>query len=271
MHEAQTNLLRQMVEECGIGGGANVLDLGSGDGFFAEQLCHLVGPDGHVTGVDLDERCLDRARQRCREAPAPCTFVRANAEAIPWPEASFDACFSALSFFDFTHPLTALEEMKRVTRPGGLIVVIEHDSNHQALFPFPSAVELALNQALKRASSDRPGVGSRYYAARHLPEWMSDEGLVDVQRSSYSKDFSHPLSQEELRYVESFLDELSRLADPFLDDEARSSFQAYRRGQTDRPTPNSAGFSATFFHFVTTGRLPSGPRPAKGPARHETR
>lgn len=257
MHVTQGDVLARMVQQCGIEAGAKVLDVGSGDGFFAEQLSQFVGSRGQVVGVDLDEQFLAQARQRCSKLPGPCSFVRGNAEALPFPDSHFDVSFCALSFFDFARPLRVLQQMKRVTKPGGLVVVIEHDSNHQALFPYPSAVELAIDQAVKSASSEQPGMSARFYSARHLPEWMAGEGLVDVRRQSYSKDFSHPLSAAELGYVDAFFDELMRLTDPFLDDEARLTFQAYREGSSPRPAPDSPGFSATFFHFVTSGRIPA--------------
>lgn len=255
MHEAQADVIRLMVSEAGIERASRVLDLGCGDGYYVEQLSHVVGPNGHITGVDLDEQLLQAAERRSRALPAPCSFVREEGTRLPWPDATFDVAFSALCFFDFPNPVEVLAEMKRVTRPGGLLVVIEHDSNHQALFPYPPTLEMAMSQALKRASQHLPGVSTRFYAARRLPEWLARLGLVNVDRRSYSADMTHPLSPTQARFIDLFLDEQARHVRPFLDADSRKLLAAWRAGKTERPAPDAPGFAASFFHFVTTGNL----------------
>jgi ubiquinone/menaquinone biosynthesis C-methylase UbiE len=51
-----------LLERAGVGSGMRCLDLGCGGGAVALELARIVGPEGHVTGIDADERVLDLAR-----------------------------------------------------------------------------------------------------------------------------------------------------------------------------------------------------------------
>jgi ubiquinone/menaquinone biosynthesis C-methylase UbiE len=86
-------------------------------------------------------------------------FVCAPVEALPFPEGTFDLCWCAQSLYSLPDPVEALRHMLRVTRPGGLVAVLEADSLHHAILPWPAEVELAVRAAELRAlaeESDRP-------------------------------------------------------------------------------------------------------------------
>src|SRR4051812_33550527 len=65
-HQIYGPLTRQFFQAAGIGRGMKVLDLGSGAGDVAMLLADLVGPDGHVIGVDINAEILESARARVR-------------------------------------------------------------------------------------------------------------------------------------------------------------------------------------------------------------
>ena len=249
------DVLGDMVRDSGIADGMRVLDVGCGDGFFMKRIARLIGPSGQVVGLDIDARALRAAAANCRTLGVPYALVQGQSVALPFPDRSFDVCFSALSFFDFPDPISVIRSMCRVARGGGMLSVIEHDYNHQALFPFPARLELALEAALGRAARDAAGSTGRFYAARNLPLWLSEVGLVDITRRSYTRDLSFPLSTRERRYIEVFLREIWRHARPYLGDHERSLMRAWYRGETERPSPDMPGFAVTFFHFLTTGRV----------------
>jgi SAM-dependent methyltransferase len=97
--------------------GARVLDLGCGEG---ATLVHLGAPDGAV-GVDLFEAKLELAR---RVLPR-CRFVAASAEALPFPDASFDHVLVRDVIHHLEDPGPALREIHRVLAPGGTVDVLE--------------------------------------------------------------------------------------------------------------------------------------------------
>ncbi|HEY6725980.1 MAG TPA: class I SAM-dependent methyltransferase [Polyangiaceae bacterium] len=258
LRAAQGDVLGDMVRDTGIAEGMRVLDIGCGDGFFMRRIARLIGPSGQVVGLDIDGRALRAAAANCRKLGVPYALVEGHSSALPFPDRSFDACFSALSFFDFSDPVSVVSSMCRVTRPGGVVAVIEHDYNHQALFPFPAGLELAVEQALARAAREAVGATGRFYAARNLPLWLSEAGLADVTRRSYTRDLSFPLSTAERRYIDVFLREIWQHARPYLGERERALMRAWYRGETERPSPDMPGFTVTFFHFLTTGRISPG-------------
>jgi len=111
----------------GLGPGDGVLDVACGPGNFTRDFARIVGGTGLVVGVDASRTMLARAVRDSPEATAPdgnVAYVRADATALPFRDASFDAvcCFAALHMMD--RPFDALDEMARVLTPGGRIAIL---------------------------------------------------------------------------------------------------------------------------------------------------
>lgn len=83
-----------------------------------------------VTAIDLSAPLLDRALPRVRAAKVPVELVNANAEALPFPDAAFDSVVMTYTLCSITDPARALAELRRVLRPGGLLVFVEHGLAH---------------------------------------------------------------------------------------------------------------------------------------------
>ena len=104
-----------------LGPGGRALDVATGTGDLAVALARRVAPDGEVAGCDFSEAMLERARAKAPQL----RWEPANALALPYPDASFDAAtvgFGARNFSDLDR---GLAEMARVVRPGGRVVVLE--------------------------------------------------------------------------------------------------------------------------------------------------
>jgi SAM-dependent methyltransferase len=109
--------------------GYKVLDLGCGPGIDTLALSHIVGPQGEVHGADYDAAMVAEAQQRA-EASGVSAWVshrEADASALPWVDAFFDASRSERVFQHLLRPEQAFAEMVRVTRPGGWVVVLDSD------------------------------------------------------------------------------------------------------------------------------------------------
>jgi demethylmenaquinone methyltransferase/2-methoxy-6-polyprenyl-1,4-benzoquinol methylase len=112
---------RRAADLASVGPGSRVLDVATGTGDLAVELLARVGPEGEVIGTDFSERMLALAR-----AKAPIvSFEIANALALPYPDASFDACTVGFGARNFSSLSDGLREMARVVRPGGRVVVLE--------------------------------------------------------------------------------------------------------------------------------------------------
>jgi ubiquinone/menaquinone biosynthesis C-methylase UbiE len=79
-----------------------------------------------VTAVDLSPRMLDAARKSAIKYGLKVEFAVMDAERLEFPDESFDTVVSTLSTCTFPNPVRALQEMKRVCRPDGLILLLEH-------------------------------------------------------------------------------------------------------------------------------------------------
>lgn len=113
-------LNQPLIEASGAKPGARVLDLASGAGEPAIPLARLVGPSGEVVATDLVADMLKGARRRAAaEGLANIRFEQADMEALPFPDASFDAATCRIGLMYAPDPLKALGETLRVLKPGG--------------------------------------------------------------------------------------------------------------------------------------------------------
>ena len=103
--------------------GEHVLDLGSGGGIDAIIAARLVGPQGHVFGLDMTPEMVELARRNARDAHLEnLEFLEGNIENIPLPDASLDVVISncVINFCD--NKRRVMEEAFRVLKPGGRFV-----------------------------------------------------------------------------------------------------------------------------------------------------
>lgn len=94
-----------------------VLDVGSGGGWLVRELASHV-PQGRVTGMDLSDEMVERAR-RNSFAVHNTEFVVGSVDAIPRPTDSFDKVVSVESSYYWPDPAAGILEIFRVLRPGG--------------------------------------------------------------------------------------------------------------------------------------------------------
>ncbi|HEX5747428.1 MAG TPA: methyltransferase domain-containing protein [Archangium sp.] len=79
-----------------------------------------------VTGLDFSRAMLDEASRRARALNRPFEPREGDVTALPFADASFDTVTCTLAVCTFTEPLAALREMRRVCRPGGSVLLLEH-------------------------------------------------------------------------------------------------------------------------------------------------
>lgn len=112
-----------------VGPGSRVLDVATGTGDLAIELARRVAPGGEVIGSDFSEGMLARAREKGAKAtaqlPTSLTFEWGDALELPYPENSFDAAMVGFGARNYSDLRRGLEEMARVVRPGGRVVILE--------------------------------------------------------------------------------------------------------------------------------------------------
>ena len=144
-----------LLEAAEIGPGHRVLDIACGPGDPTLEIASRVTPGGDVTGIDLSEGALSVARERAESARLTnVTFLSANAEELPFPEATFDRAVSRFGFMFFQDLPRALREVHRVLRPGGRLAVMVWGPFDQPYFQLTVGV-LLRTQGVSELPRDR--------------------------------------------------------------------------------------------------------------------
>jgi ubiquinone/menaquinone biosynthesis C-methylase UbiE len=108
--------------------GDRVLDVGVGPGLLAAEMAAEVGPTGRVCGIDISDSMLAIAatRKEIPEGP-PIELETASVARIPHPAESFDVVVSTQVFEYVDDVAGALDEVRRVLRPAGRVVLLDTD------------------------------------------------------------------------------------------------------------------------------------------------
>ncbi len=114
----------RVADVAGIQSGHHVLDIACGTGVLAREAASRIAPAGRAVGLDPNPGMLAVANEL---APA-VDWQQGAAEALPFPDESFDALVSQFGLMFFEDRSRAIREMQRVLKPGGRMVVAVWDS-----------------------------------------------------------------------------------------------------------------------------------------------
>lgn len=116
--------LERMVRSVTPSGRERLLDVGAGAGHVALAFAPHVR---ECTGIDISERMVGVARDFARERGVPnVTFQAGRAEALPFPDASFEIVTCRFTAHHFVDLPAAVAQIARVLTPGGTLVVVDH-------------------------------------------------------------------------------------------------------------------------------------------------
>ncbi len=107
----------------GLRPGGAVLEVAPGPGYFAIELAKL--GDFKITGVDLSADFVRMAAENARCEGVDVELIEGNAAQLPLSNDAFDFVLCRAAFKNFAAPVTALNEMHRVLRPGGRALIID--------------------------------------------------------------------------------------------------------------------------------------------------
>ena len=119
-------LKRITIEMSGVREGHTVLDLAGGTGDLSELYAPIVGDSGRVVLTDINGPMIGVGRDRLLDAGhTNVAFCQADAEALPFADASFDCVTIGFGLRNVTRKERALVEMHRVLKPNGRLLVLE--------------------------------------------------------------------------------------------------------------------------------------------------
>jgi SAM-dependent methyltransferase len=130
---------RRLLREAGVLPGMTVADIGCGIGMVTSLLADLVGPTGHVFGIDSSSSQLAEARGRLR-GRSNISLVESMATDTGLPPRSFDLVYSRFLLIHLVEPEQALREMRTLLKPNGILVCEDGDLTTAGSVP-PSALE----------------------------------------------------------------------------------------------------------------------------------
>ncbi len=171
-----------LVERAGVSAGGRVLDLCTGTGAVALRARRATGPSGLVVGLDFSTGMIGRARAKAgagqppaspeaeeNRAPVPpgLGFVVGDASRLPFGDGSFDVVTCSHAMYELSPEVRdgALAEARRVLRPGGRFVMMEHTEPSHPVTRFLYGVRLAAMGSAKNrdfARDERPFLGRHF-------------------------------------------------------------------------------------------------------------
>lgn len=152
--------------------GDHLLDAGCGTGDVTRRLAALVGPTGHVVGVDASTTMVAEAGRRADTALS-VEFRLGDIRCLDLGDAVFDRVYCERVFQHLDDPRTAMAQLARVTRQGGRIAVVDTDWGMHAIH----GADPALTARVIACWVDHAANG---WAGRQLPALFADAGLVDL-------------------------------------------------------------------------------------------
>ncbi len=108
-----------------LNGEEGVLDIGTGSGLILPWIAELV-PDGKVMGTDISEKMLDKANERIVSSGMNNIEVKLmDSEEMTFDDETFDRVIATFALTSFPDPQTAINEVARVLRKGGIFVILD--------------------------------------------------------------------------------------------------------------------------------------------------
>ncbi len=169
----QTRKWRRLVADAvGATSGQRVLDIAAGTGTSSQAFADR---GASVVACDFSLGMLQVGRSRLPAMP----FVAGDAMRLPFADDSFDAVTISFGLRNIHDPLQGLREMRRVTRPGGRLVVCEFST--PVFPPFRTVYEEYLMKALPAIARRVSSNSSAYeYLAESIAAWPDQRGLAEV-------------------------------------------------------------------------------------------
>lgn len=120
------DFLEVIVKRYGLQSAERLLDVGCGAGHWGRTLSKVLPPDLHIAGVDIEQAFVDQAVEvGAAFGLADMDYRVAEAEELPFADASFDLVTCQTLLIQVRDPALVLAEMKRVLRPGGALLLAE--------------------------------------------------------------------------------------------------------------------------------------------------
>jgi SAM-dependent methyltransferase len=189
-HWWNTDFLALMAKRWNLDAVREVLDVGCGVGHWGMILASVMRDDVRVIGIDREAAWVEKASERARARALDARFSYRQGEAtkLPFPDDTFDLTTCQTLLIHLRDPSAAIAEMRRVTKPGGLIAVAEPNNVAESLLldsitnlaSIDEIVELVRFQLTCERGKVALGEGDNSLGDR-VPGLFVGAGLADVE------------------------------------------------------------------------------------------
>lgn len=186
-------LLRSAIQALHLPCGSHGLDAGCGIGLQTLLLAEAVGPDGHITGLDIVPELLAYGEDMVTKAGLSerITFHAGDVSSLPFDDDAFDWVWSADCIgYPAGELISVLEELIRVVKPGGSVILLGWSS--QQLLPGYPLLEARLNGTCSAYIPFLKDKESELNFMRAL-RWFREVALEDLTARTFVGDIQAPL------------------------------------------------------------------------------
>lgn len=247
--------LRQVIQSLDLPAGSCGLDAGCGIGLQACLLAEVVGPGGHITGIDLDPALIQYGNGMVHAAGLAerITLRPADANRLPFEAGSFDWIWSADCIgYPVGDLAAALRELIRVTRPGGSLNLLGWSS--QQILPGCPFLEARLNATCSGYLPYLQNSDPRLHFTRALHAFR-EAGLTGVRAQTFAGDVQAPLSPAERAALICLFEMLWGQRQPEVSEADWLEYQRLCRPDSPDFILDVPGYYAFFTYTVFTGAV----------------
>jgi len=186
---------KKLVALAEIKKGMRVLDCATGTGDLAIEFKRAVGPSGEVIGTDFCEAMLQSAPQKAKNKNLDIKFELADVMNLQYPDQQFDRVSISFGIRNVADPAKALQEMARVTKSGGRVMVLEFGQMNIPLLS--TAYNFYSERVLPKIGGLVTGQAEAYeYLQKSSAAFPCREGFIDLMKhtDAFSKMHFIPVS-----------------------------------------------------------------------------
>ncbi len=254
LNEWLGNATNKMLEMAGISNGHYVLDVAAGAGEQSVTTARQVGPSGKVLAVDISANILDFAQQMALQAGLNNIETQVmDGENLALANNTFDAVISRVGLIYFPDQQRALQEMRRVLKPGGKVAAIVYSTPDKNKF-FSVPVAIIRNRAqLPPPLPGQPGPFS-LGAPGIIQKAFSEAGFINVQAESIDSPLQLPSAKECVRFEKESFGALHQMLSSLSESEKEAVWQEIEAEL--KQFENQSGFTGPCEMVVAVGEKP---------------
>jgi demethylmenaquinone methyltransferase/2-methoxy-6-polyprenyl-1,4-benzoquinol methylase len=250
-------IIRAAIEILRLPVGSRGLDAGCGIGLHVLLLAEAVGPDGHVTGLDISSELLSHAERLTRKAGMDrrIAFRHGDVRALPFDTAAFDWAWSVDCVgYGPMEPLPLVRELARVVKPGGCVALLAYSS--QQLLPGHPGLEARLNATAAGTAPFVEGMRPDRHFSCALG-WFHATGLADTSAHTLVRTVHAPLDGQTRDALTALVEMRWGRACAELAFEDRNEYQRLCRPESEDFVLNRPDYYAFFTYSLFRGRVAS--------------